>query len=295
MSINDASELKTPPLTDLQVCERRDSASKASPVCPRLDEAYRYHFSVSGGRTREKLALDASRKLQLFPADASLIALSVELLHNASLIQDDMQDGASHRRGQPTVSSVFGRDVATGLVNLLISEAFAALAQTSNLQHLPALIHQVQTAIETSVRGQTAELDNADDGGLFDWEDRLSCARGKSGALFALCLELPLIAIARHEYLEMASSAALDFGLAYQIIDDLKDFDEDVVKKPGVNLLEALMTSFERNEAVTRARNEAFSRLESSANISQRLPNRCGEFLHTLIRKLEPQLKAFNG
>jgi len=296
VSLNHATKLGVPPLTALKSGERRPGFDQtASPLCGRLDEAYRYHFSVSGGRSRESLALDASRKLELFPDDASLVALSVGLLHNASLIQDDMQDGASHRRGQPTVESVFGRDIATGLVNLLISEAFAALAQTSNLQNLPALIRKLQSAVETSVRGQTAELDNAGNPQLFRWEDRLSCARGKSGALFALCLELPLIMRAKSEYLETASSAALDFGLAYQIIDDLKDFDEDVESKPGVNLLEALLSSFDRQEAVSRARNEASSRLEAAAKNCQKLPQGCGEFLCTLIRKLEPQLKAFDG
>lgn len=81
-----------------------------------LSEAAHHHFDVSGKMLRAKMALSAAKVLKIDQAAALHWAVAVEILHNASLIHDDICDGDQFRRGRPSVWFKYGRNVALTLV-----------------------------------------------------------------------------------------------------------------------------------------------------------------------------------
>jgi len=86
--------------------------------------AARYHLEAGGQRVRARLALHACEALGVVGDQAVRLAACVELLHNASLVHDDLQDKEKLRRGLPTVCAAFGPDVALCTGDLLLSAAY---------------------------------------------------------------------------------------------------------------------------------------------------------------------------
>ena len=262
-------------------------------TCSELQKAYEYHFSVAGSQTRKKLALETAARLGVRSENVTILADVVETLHNASLIQDDLQDNSTHRRGQPTVASRFGADVAIGLVNILISQVFATIAKISPHTLLLPLIQNIQSAIAECVHGQTSELIHRSDPKTF--QERIDQATAKSGPLFALALELPLICAGKSEYVEDAREASCQFGLAYQLIDDLKDFKLDELQNPGTNIFAALVKEQEEQTAIHTIKATANDCLVHSAHLCSILPFESGKPLRSLVEKLRVQLNSFDG
>lgn len=200
-------------------------------------------IGAGGRRVRARLALAAADVFGVPRAHAVAWAASVELLHNATLIHDDIQDGDRVRRGKPTVWALHGAPQAINAGDFLLMLPYVAL------RNLPAH-HQGQLAVllgETStriVRGQTCELDLLESGRV-DTESYYSAARGKTGALF----ELPVAGAAilggmdPKRVLECASLFGR-LGLAFQLQDDVLDLFGDKGKaKPGADIREGKVTA----------------------------------------------------
>src|SRR6056297_2071568 len=94
----------------------------------KLGEALDHHFAAAGGFGRARLALDASEALGLDRSIAISLAVACELLHNASLVHDDLQDRDELRRGQLAVWARFGEDVAISVGDFLLTRAFEVAA-----------------------------------------------------------------------------------------------------------------------------------------------------------------------
>jgi len=210
------------------------------------------------------------------------LATAVELLHNASLIQDDLQDRAPTRRGEPTVWSKYGADCAIGLTDLTISAAFRSLADVSNPRLIPGLIDRVHRAIATTLRGQTDDLN----GQTTDLENAIALARRKSGPLFGLALGLPLYFAGQTEALATANDAAEDFGVGYQIYDDIVDLDDDRTSDSCSNMVIALERKLPATEARLQARRLADQYLGSSAIAALSLPTNSGQGLADLAAEV---------
>ena len=106
-------------------------------------EAARYHLNCGGKRIRAKIAIEAANALGLSEQNSLIIAAVSELLHNASLIHDDLQDGDMYRRDNQAVWAKFGKDIALCTGDLFISAAYAAVAQMSNTKHIPLMINTI--------------------------------------------------------------------------------------------------------------------------------------------------------
>ena len=233
------------------------------------------HLAAGGQRARSRVSLTSSQRLGLAESDAVALAATVELLHNASLIQDDLQDRAQVRRGSATVWSKYGPDCAIGLTDLAISAAFRSLADVSEPRRIPGLIDWVHRAITTTLRGQTEDLS----GRITDLDGAIALARRKSGPLFGLALGLPLYFADQQEALGTASEAAESFGVGYQIYDDLVDLDEDRACHSCSNLVIALEKTLpaEAARAETRRLAEHYLGAATAAAIS--LPECSGQGL----------------
>jgi geranylgeranyl diphosphate synthase type II len=261
-----------------------------------VDAAFIHHFAGAGQQTRPTLAIEASRALGLDVGAAVSFGACIEALHNASLVQDDLQDGALERRGRPSIHTLFGTDIALGLATRLVSTAFVSLssagrsmAPSADPRNSFALAaEQVHWAIRETIDGQSRDLDPRADRSV---KGLLTVARQKSGPLFALALELPLIAAGHTAELERARDAAGHLGLGYQIIDDLKDRQIDRLQPADANIVNALARDCGAEAANREAIDLARTELGHSCKLAERLPDGCGAHLCRLAGDLLNRLK----
>jgi len=249
---------------------------------PALLRACAHHLGVGGQRVRALLALDAGVTLGIPDVDAVTIAATVELLHNASLIHDDLQDRSAQRRGAPTVQSAFGAGIALCAGDLLLSGAYGVLAGYSATASLPRLLALTHSATADAAQGQSADVTPPP--GLGDAVPRyLAVAAGKSGALLRLPLELVLAAAGWPEALPLARRAAEAFAIGYQIVDDIEDAPEDAAAG-SLNLLLLLRSAAAHSEAEATARQLARRHLETARVLAAELPQGSGRYLSRLAQ-----------
>jgi geranylgeranyl pyrophosphate synthase len=160
-------------------------------------------------------------------------ATAIELVHMATLVHDDVLDDAPLRRGLPTVAATSGRERATATGDLLLSRAFALLADAGDARAV-ALLADASVAL---ARGELAQRRDAFDLGL-DVERYLSRCRLKTGRLFeCACL------LGRDD--EALREFGAEIGLAFQLLDDVLDVagpPERTGKARGTDLLDGTVT-----------------------------------------------------
>ncbi len=257
-----------------------------------LRESLEYHFSAKGGENRARIASHAAFALGLDENDAFLIAASVELLHNASLIQDDLQDRSEDRRKLPTVWRKFGESTAIALTDFLISSSYRLLADLSRPEKLPACLDCIHTTIHQSLQGQTRDLRNNE---AVSAKDCLEIAAAKSGPLFSLALEMPLRASGNASFTSLARNAAFAFGKGYQIYDDLKDYEADKTGLAGANLVLVLAEKQSLTSAIKQARLQAYNNLSEAQTAASQLPYGSGRELVRLAHRLQGKLEELPG
>ena len=106
-----------------------------------------FHLASGGSRTRAKLCIEAGLALQLHAKTIIALASSIELLHNASLIHDDLQDADATRRGRQSVWKKYGKSHAVCAGDVMIAAAFGSLANVETFSSLPAILMQTQEAV----------------------------------------------------------------------------------------------------------------------------------------------------
>lgn len=154
------------------------------------------------------------------PLGARLLdaAAMVELMHTASLVHDDIIDGAALRRGVPAVSAALGVNTAVLVGDDLLVRAFAHVAGR------PPVVRAALATLGEMVHGVAAELAARGDHTLDEARWR-SIAHGKTAALFGLCGEVVGFGLARPRAAATARlrGAGLHLGVAFQIADDVAD------------------------------------------------------------------------
>ena len=180
------------------------------------------HLRTGGKRLRARLALAACEALGGQGEDAVDWAAAVELLHNASLIHDDIQDGDRTRRGQPALWTKYGAAQAINTGDLLLMLPFRALG-CYPVEAQAALTQILAEYAESTVRGQIRELALSASPSR-GWGDYFDAVAGKTGTLFALPVRgaAELAGLMPAQASELASVLS-SIGVLYQLQDDLLD------------------------------------------------------------------------
>ena len=196
-----------------------------------LKEAASHHFKMGGKRTRAKLffnAIDSSISENLLVSVAS----SVELIHEASLIHDDVNDTDNFRRGQETIWKKFGSNTAILLGDHLISSAFKVIVESKLDDKLKvSFVSILSDAIITAASGQHSQL-NINHSSANINEDYEKIAKSKTGAILAIPLQFSVILNSEKKFLDdiqddlikTAIKCGEYLGLAYQIMNDLNPY-----------------------------------------------------------------------
>ncbi len=185
------------------------------------------------------------------------IAVSVELVHAASLILDDLpsMDDAPLRRGRPANHREFGEAIAILAAFALLNLAFGAIARSCE----PSLAARVTgllsdaVGLDGLVGGQAADLLATDQQIGFEMLERIH--RGKTGALFvAAATAGALSARANPDAVASLAAYAKNLGLAFQIVDDLLDVEGDPAQTGKAVREDARKTTFVSFSGVAGAR-----------------------------------------
>ncbi len=255
-------------------------------------DAVRHHLGSGGQRIRARLALHTAQAVNLAQTDAVALATCAELLHNASLVHDDLQDRGTVRRGKPTVWCAFGDSVAICTGDLLLSAAYSALTAFSDCRVLPALIGLVHARTATAIHGQCADLSRT----LIDLSDITiyeQIARSKSGALLSLPTEMALISSGYGDWAPRARQASESFAIGYQVLDDIEDFEVDGGTRDGgqaLNAVSVLTAAGHGPQAFNVARGLGQRHLSAAIAAAHLLPNQCGSLLIALAESLADRL-----
>ena len=173
-----------------------------------------------GKAVRARFTLLIGRALKLDPDKAQKIAIAAELTHTASLLHDDCIDVARSRRGQPTLNENLGINAAILVGDLILSLAFelaAGFSQDLARELVTTVRHMTEGALlEENSRGRKISADTA---------NRIVAL--KTGALFRWCALAACSLSGRRELLEACATIGSETGAAFQVIDDVLDFDGD--------------------------------------------------------------------
>ncbi len=195
-------------------------------------------IAAGGKRLRPLLVFLAAGDPTVAPERLVRAAVAVELIHSASLVHDDVLDGAELRRGAPTVVAQAGRTVATAAGDLLFSRAFAELAGGGELADVRAL----SDASSALAAGELIQRADA-------WDVAVTPARYlhrcelKTGSLFEAANRLG--ALAGGAPVEALGAFGRRIGLAFQLLDDVLDIAGPASrtgKARGTDLLDGTVT-----------------------------------------------------
>ena len=200
-------------------------------------------LSQSGKQLRPMLALMFARACAGKTADGSIrYATAAELLHNATLLHDDVADGSEMRRGKPTIMSLMGPAVSVLVGDYWLVKAMELILCDS--VHDTQAIRIFSKTLSDLAEGEMLQLQKAQNGDTLE-SDYLRIIYNKTASLFeAACVTAALSVDAPEKYMKAAKDYAVSLGLAFQIKDDILDYDgtESVGKPLGVDILEQKIT-----------------------------------------------------
>jgi len=204
---------------DLARVETELSAQSVSALEP-VTEIGRYLLGGGGKRLRPALLLLAARYSGYEGESAVKLGAVVELIHSATLIHDDVIDGARTRRGRPSANTRWGNHMSVLAGDWLYMQSFQMALAERNFRVLDLLIEITQNMVE----GELLQLTRIGRMDLSE-QDALELATRKTAGLFAGCARLGAVLGRQDEHGEESLADYGNYaGLAFQLIDDLLDF-----------------------------------------------------------------------
>ncbi|MCY4302547.1 MAG: polyprenyl synthetase family protein [Aestuariivita sp.] len=203
---------------DCLIRERMESEN-----APRIPEVTQYLIDAGGKKLRPILTLSSA---QMFGYEGRYhlhLAATVEFIHSATLLHDDVVDESAQRRGKPTPNILWDNKSSVLVGDFLFARSFQLMTETNNLRVLSLLADASATIAEGEVLQLTAShnLDTTED--IY-----LKIIRGKTAALFSAAAEVGAVIA---EAPESSLCALRDYGdalgIAFQIADDLLDYTDD--------------------------------------------------------------------
>jgi geranylgeranyl pyrophosphate synthase len=196
---------------------------------------------AGGKRVRPVLVFCSSSRSDDDRSALVCAAAAVELVHMATLVHDDLIDGATTRRGLPTVARAHGGDVAINVGDFLFARAFSELTRIGS----PAAVSALADAALDLALGEMEQQKAAFDLGLAVESYMARCQR-KTGALFAVACRLGAMVSGGSDEAQMRLAAFGSYvGVAFQILDDILDIagsPSATGKRRGTDILSGTIT-----------------------------------------------------
>ena len=229
--MNRLEQIKRPISAEFEVFKQKFDASLQSSN-PLLGEVINFIKQRNGKMMRPMLALLMAKLCGEIKDSTYYAAISLELLHTASLVHDDVVDESDKRRGQSSVNAVYDNKVSVLVGDYLLATSLTNAALTADVQ-LVGLVSRLGQALS---EGEIIQLSNTN-ASDFSEDVYFDVIRKKTAALFSTASEAGARSVKCTD--EMAQKAALFgelIGIAFQIKDDIFDYyTSDVLGKPTGN------------------------------------------------------------
>jgi len=265
--MNFIENIKRPILAEMQLFAKTFARSLSTDN-PMLETVNEYVLQKSGKQLRPMLALLSAKvcgEVNQYTIEA---ALSLELLHTASLIHDDVVDDTLERRGKPSVNARWTNKIAILSGDYILSKSLSCAVKTNNLPILKAIANIGMQLSD----GELLQLVNAK---ISDESEKnyYTIIRKKTALLFSTCTEVGGLSVdASEEQLAHLRKFGEYLGICFQIKDDIFDYSPDIeIGKPTGNdirdgkvtlpLIYALLntTGTERDETLSWIENKDFT------------------------------------
>lgn len=196
---------------------------------PILKEALDQLLDSGGKRVRPTVVLLVSAMLGVEKQLSIDLAAAVELLHTATLVHDDLIDGADVRRGKPTLNATWSAAPTILTGDFLFSQAAWLGAQVGSTE----VMRMFASTLSTIVNGEITQIFERN--ALTDREAYMQRIYAKTASMFELAARAPAFLVGKKEQFgESLRSYGYSIGMAFQMVDDILDFssDEAVMGKP---------------------------------------------------------------
>ncbi|ART53727.1 octaprenyl diphosphate synthase [Acidovorax carolinensis] len=206
-------------------------AQRLTSSVPLVAQISQYIIAAGGKRLRPALLLMICGALGYRGPHRFSLAAVVELIHTATLLHDDVVDASTLRRGRATANQTFGNPASVLVGDFLHSRSFQMMVETGNMRVMDVLSEATNVIAE----GEVLQLMNMHDASL-DESGYLQVIRSKTAKLFEASARLGAILAAAPPAIEEACATyGQALGTAFQIIDDVLDYDGDAAEM-GKNL-----------------------------------------------------------
>jgi octaprenyl-diphosphate synthase len=182
------------------------------------------HLINSGGKRLRPMLTIASAEMFGYQGDHHIkLAASVEFMHTATLLHDDVVDESDRRRSKPTARIIWGNQASVLVGDFLLGQAFRMMVDVGSMDALDVL----STASAIIAEGEVMQLSAAKKLSTTE-DDYLAVIKAKTAALFLAAAEVgPIVAGAGSDERAALRSYGLNLGLAFQLVDDVLDYGGD--------------------------------------------------------------------
>jgi len=225
---------------DMQAVNDLIAARMSSQHAPRIPEVSAHLIGAGGKRVRPMLTLASARLCGYGGPHHVALAATVEFIHTATLLHDDVVDESAQRRGRPTANLLWDNKSSVLVGDYLFARSFQLMVETGNLRVLSILSNAAATIAEGEVLQLTAAQDLATGPDTY-----LKIVRGKTAALFAAATEVGgVIAGQPAQVVDALRDYGDALGVAFQMVDDLLDWSDSgtIGKNVGDDFRERKLT-----------------------------------------------------
>ncbi len=253
------SIIRQPIATQLDILNQVLSES-LNTTSPLMNQVTGNYLKTKGKQIRPILVLLCAKLFGDVKRISIDAAAAIELLHNASLIHDDVVDESQKRRGTPTVNSIWDNRIAVLVGDYFVSCALKCSINTHNIKIIDAL----GTLGQELSRGEIDQISNAREHTL-DENAYFDVIRRKTASLFFSCMRIGAIsADAPEDKVRSLELFGEKLGICFQIKDDIFDYFEDkTIGKPTGNDLREGKMSLPLIYAITHGEGEENQRMRS--------------------------------
>ena len=236
-----ASPLYGPVQEDLRLVEDTLDRIKHVENFPALSRMLSHVLAASGKRVRPAIALLAGKFGDYNPDLHDPLAASIELLHTATLVHDDVIDASPSRRGRATANAMFNNSASVMLGDFMFAHSAELISRTENTAVVRLFAHTIMAIAGGELHQDMSAYEYGQD--TLTYFGRIE---GKTASLFATSAEGgAMVARCRPDEIEALRTYGLNIGMAFQVVDDILDFtgDEAEMGKPiGSDLIQGTLT-----------------------------------------------------
>ncbi len=225
----------TPPLSDISQSLSDFIISRLPDTSHPLGKPAHHHFKKAGKQLRGRMALTAADCFGVPQSISMRWAAAVEILHNASLVHDDICDGDMVRRGMPSVWAQYGKDTALALGDWLIALSFELASEAACIGQTPKLVSVLSHHMAATTTGQALEfaIDSYP-----SWSKYMDISTGKTAPLFVASVEGIAHLAGRNDVITPLQRFFTAAGGCYQIANDMLNvIGKDGAASPASDLL----------------------------------------------------------